>query len=247
MEILTRDHMKIFYTFFTLLCLSLTALSADCIENYPACWKGLYLNGQIGGSWDKQVAKFNDANFFNTLGPTIVGSTFNLKSAGVTGGAAIGYNAQKGCCVLGVESGILGTHLRKTEPSPFFPTIDTFSYRIHWIAFTRARAGYAFNRFLPYITGGWAGTFLDMRFEDSFNDIKGSSRKWGNGFTFGAGCEYQLTCRTYIGLAYDFFRIWHRTERSGCPHCGVGVGFGTPHFQSNSFTHALTLRCGIRL
>lgn len=222
-------------------------LSANWQNNRPACWEGFYLNGQLGAGWNKHKVRFTNNNYFNTLGATRVGSNFELDSKGFLGGGAIGYNKQCGCWVFGVEGGALGTNLKKSKPSPFFPELDTFTGRVNWLGYTKLRAGYAYNCFLPFIAGGWSGGYVDMLLYDTPSDITAHKRKWTNGWILGCGLDYKVSKCFSVGVAYDYSQLRYKNTTIGCPTCGTGAGFGTPKINNRISTQILTFRFNINL
>ena len=81
----------------------------------------------------------------------------------------------------------------------------TCSSRNDWLGTVRGRIGYAFDRFMPYVTGGAA-----------FGDLKASTPGSGSigsdqtGWTVGGGIEYALSNKWTIKLDYlhvDFGNI----------------------------------------
>jgi hypothetical protein len=105
------------------------AASADPLPSAPldAQWGGFYAGGELGGAWSAFDWKYTNANYFNTLGATLLGSDFSHNASGVIGGVFAGYNYQTGPWVLGVELSAAGSSLERQQPSPFFPAIDTYT------------------------------------------------------------------------------------------------------------------------
>jgi outer membrane immunogenic protein len=102
-------------------------------------------------------------------------------SGGLVGGT-IGYNWQLGPTVLGVEAdvGWSGVSGSSTTNCPL--GCETKST---WFGTARGRIGYAFDRFMPYFTGGAA--FGDIRAEAG--GFSGTT-KTQFGWTVGGGLEY---------------------------------------------------------
>src|SRR5690242_9549021 len=127
-------------------------------------WSGFYA-GIVGG-WG-----FGHSHWSGTA------SDFDV-SGGLIGGT-LGYNWQNGPTVLGVEtdlawSGIDGNSAgRKTENN--------------WLGTTRARLGYAIDRWMPYVTGGLAYGDIKARMAG----LSGESES-NVGWTAGAGAEFAL-------------------------------------------------------
>ena len=108
-------------------------------------WNGAYLGGQIGYGWGK--SQFSD-----------IDGSANLKPDGFLGGLYAGYNFDLGnSVVLGVDGDVTYNNLKKrfseTDADGDFDSVET---KLRWSGAVRARAGYAVDRFLPYIAGGVA-------------------------------------------------------------------------------------------
>jgi outer membrane immunogenic protein len=128
-------------------------------------WTGFYLGLNGGGGW-------GSSTWDRTGG-------FDL-SGGVIGGTA-GFNWQTSQFVFGVEgdvdwSGVGGTTVTNCPAG--------CTTRNDWLGTVRGRAGYAFDRFLPYVTGGLAAG--DIR--ASTPGFSGASQT-NLGWTVGAGVE----------------------------------------------------------
>jgi outer membrane immunogenic protein len=113
------------------------------------------------------------------------GATGFNDPSGFTGGGQIGYNQQFGNIVLGLETDLNYAHLRAKNSAAGVPgakaTLDYFGT-------VRARAGIAVDRFLPYITGGFAygGSTVTI-------PAVGKTTPNHTGWTIGGGVEYALT------------------------------------------------------
>jgi outer membrane immunogenic protein len=106
------------------------------------------------------------------------GKDFGNPSGGLVGVTA-GYNYQIGQLVLGVESDWDWADLTKS---------GLYSSRVDDLFTARARAGYAIDRALLYVTGGYAGA------EDKISIAGfGSQSDWRNGGVIGGGLEYAFT------------------------------------------------------
>ena len=120
---------------------------ADAIRNSPTSKPRSTLRSSPGPA----STSVSTAAAAGAARPGIAPATFDL-SGGVIGGTA-GFNWQTGQVVLGVEgdidwSGVSGT------TSTFCPA--GCATRNDWLGTVRGRVGYAFDRFLPYVTGGLA-------------------------------------------------------------------------------------------
>ena len=104
---------------------------------YPPYWTGFYLGINGGGGWGQ--SQWDGLNRFNISGGLI--------------GATIGYNWQFNRIVVGAEGDIDWSAISGTT-TVYCP--QGCSTRSHWLATVRGRVGYAFNRFMPYLTAGLA-------------------------------------------------------------------------------------------
>lgn len=105
--------------------------------------------------------------------------------SGFTGGGQIGYNYQMGNIVLGLETDLNYANLRATNSAT---GIGGSKATVDYYGTVRARAGVAIDRFLPYITGGFAygGSTVTV---PGFAKTSPSHTGW----VAGAGVEYAFT------------------------------------------------------
>jgi outer membrane immunogenic protein len=131
-------------------------------------WTGFYLGINGGGAWGD--SDWNALAFSNS------------PSGGMIGGTA-GYNWQGAGSpwVFGIEGDIDWTGIKDSGACGF-----AFSCRTKndWLGTVRGRAGYAWDRFLPYVTGGVAFGNVDAR----RTGFPGSSDT-NAGWTIGGGVE----------------------------------------------------------
>lgn len=211
-------------------------------DHFPVCWEGFYINGQLGMGSNQEHLRFTNPNYFNTIGPALVGNHFNKKTQGLVGGGALGFNYQSTHWVFGLEAGAVSTNLKNSRHSPFFPTTDRFYTQLQYIASGKARIGYAYDTLLTYMSGGWCGGEHLVRLEDTSNGIKAKSKTWTNGWTVGIGFDCKMAECYSMGLAYDYYSLRYGNKTTSCPNCEVGVGFGSPEISSQMYTQTLTVR-----
>ncbi|MCB1148724.1 MAG: porin family protein [Chlamydiia bacterium] len=195
-------------------------------------WDGFYLSGLAGSGWCQTDGEFTGPNYFNTLGPSVVGTSFDFNKQGFLYGGALGWNYQKFCFVAGIEGSALGSTVKETRSSPFFPTLDTYEQHLKWMAALKLRVGLSLCGTLAYATGGYAGGATRLAFYDAISEIRADSTEWSNGWTVGTGLEKQLFCGIAVGIAYDYTQLSLNKRTIPCPGCGIGVGFGTPVIDS---------------
>ena len=116
---------------------------------------------------------------------------------GLVGGFQTGYNRElANHVVLGVEADATFTSPLDgpaLTPAPFNTTLD-------YVGTVRGRAGYAFGRWMPYVTGGvaWGHTHADIN--DGSGAIIGHYQP---GWTAGLGLEFAVSGNWSARLEYD--------------------------------------------
>jgi outer membrane immunogenic protein len=158
-----------------------------------AIWTGLYIGGFVGGAWDN----------LHTDDLTEVPGSWANKSSAVFGGGTIGYNAQVGSYVYGVEADIGGFGLKHTAAQPGTGGIIESQVKPAFYWDLTARLGYAWDKSLLYVKGGAAFHDGDL----SVIDVGESSvTKAGIlGWTIGAGLEYKLAPNWSVKAEYQYF------------------------------------------
>jgi len=157
-----------------------------------------------------------------------LGREFDQSASGVIGGAFVGYNFQSGPWVYGIEFSASATGLDTTNVSPYFPATDTYTSRLTWLATATGRVGYAWDHWLVYAKGGYAGADVHFTLYDNTALVRADTSTWANGWTVGVGAEYMLTSAIALGVVYNYADLSVDGETVNCPACGVGIGFGTP-------------------
>ncbi len=103
-------------------------------------WTGFYVGINGGGG-------FGHSTLTNAAGST----GYNV-NGGLVGGT-LGYNYQINQWVLGIEGDIDWADISGNTSAGICAGV-TCSTKNDWLATVRGRVGYAFDRFMPYVTGG---------------------------------------------------------------------------------------------
>jgi outer membrane immunogenic protein len=183
----------------------------------PYDWSGFYLGINGGGGWGH-----------SHWGGT--GTGFGV-DGGQVGGTA-GYNRQIGNFVFGVEGDIDWSGLNGTGTSAGCPAGCSTSDS--WLSTVRGRVGYAFDRVMPYATGGLA-----------VGDIRAampgfsSGTSTNAGWTLGGGLEVALPGNWSAKAEYL------RVDLGGfnCSGCTPAPS-GNVSLQENVFRAGLNYRFG---
>src|SRR6185295_7886667 len=144
-------------------------------------WSGFYAGGQVGFAWD--TVDWSDVSL--TAEP-IHSKTFDW----LVGGHA-GYRWQTGPWVLGVEVALSHAGLKNQVASLAAPGTFLYINKIDVIGTVVGRLGYAVNRSLFYVDGGWATARLTTAGTNVLPDAF-SLRSYEDGWTIGGGWSYAL-------------------------------------------------------
>jgi outer membrane immunogenic protein len=136
-------------------------------------------------------------------------------SGGVVGGTA-GYNAQFGSWVLGVEGDLDWSNIGGTANVPGCPGCGVQN---NWLGTARGRVGYAFDRFMPYITGGAAFGNVDAT-HPGFTGASSTQVGWAAG----AGLEFAVMNNVTAKVEYLHYDLGSFT-------CGLNCGNGIVNDQ----------------
>jgi outer membrane immunogenic protein len=188
-------------------------------------WSGFYVGGfggykftvvdhhlSLGGGWNDEPA--SDFDLVESAGSR------DLNTSGAELGGLIGYNFQWNCWVLGLEAdgGYLWARDSNDSGTIFDTTnIDPFhvrnAFRTHYLFTFAPRIGYAFGRWLPYVTGGLAVGDLEFEQEIDFPGDGPDAREGGHhsqtnaGWMVGGGLQYALNEHWSLRGQYQFIDL----------------------------------------
>jgi outer membrane immunogenic protein len=231
-------------------------------------WTGFYIGGNAGYA-------FSDQNRVTTTGQAAANVTtvalgarpgfVALDQDGFTGGGQIGYNAQIGSFVIGIEADAAYTDLQRTltvvttAPAAVGGAAatrnNTFRSDLAFLGTVRGRVGYAWDRVLVYGTGGFA--YGDVTTRANFSgplpaaalQFTGGRAGIETGWAAGGGVEYAIPNWNWFGssavtlkgeaLYYDLGR---KTVAVNLVPGSGGVGTG---YNSRFDTNGVIARAGI--
>ena len=188
------------------------------IYTAPFSWTGFYVGLNGGYGWGK-------SSWTSTLG-----TTGDFNTTGYLFGGTLGYNLQTGVWVWGLE-GDLDYSTIKGSTTTFCgaPGCET---RNTWLGTARGRIGYAWDRFLPFITGGAAFGGIKMTPAGGVSETKTKL-----GWTLGAGVEYAFMGAWSAKLEYLYVNLGKTT--CGIATCGIATDVD---FRSNIVRLGLNYR-----
>lgn len=167
-------------------------------------WTGFYYGGSVGGG-------FSTTEFQRGGGS----SGLQLDANGITASIYGGYNyMMPSLWVIGVEAeyGLLDIDAEPTRLNGQ----DAVGITTSAFGTLRGRLGYAFGRFLPYVTAGFA--FVDVENSGgnpASNQQFVASSNVSSGFTVGAGAEYAITPNLIGRLDYSYIDTEDIEVRNG--------------------------------
>ncbi|PBB94540.1 hypothetical protein CK215_03755 [Mesorhizobium sp. WSM3864] len=201
-------------------------------------WSGFYAGAHIGvaNSRIKATDVRPGGGFYtDTVPPN--GTDFNFSDTNVAGGAHIGYQAQWHPFVFGGEATWTATGIDKTITSPYFPDSDTETTKIKHYATVVGRVGYAFDRFMVYAKGGYAGGEVSFRAHDCCTlamAVSYEQSAWQNGYAVGAGVDYALTNKLVLGVDYTHIDLGSKTSTGNNVFDDGSLGSNPEHFRTKA-------------
>ena len=194
-------------------------------------WTGVYVGGQIGYGWSDSHWL---SNHFDGIGPCVGGGFIipcdpvDQNSKGFVGGGQVGARWQTGSWVFGIEGTLAGSHLNASSLAVSFPSV-IYDTNVRYIYTGTAQVGYALDRSLLYVKGGYAGARLFLNSTTSGGATVGPVNVNANGWTIGAGFEYSFLPNWSLGAEYDYIHL-QAGDVSTCTTSSGGAmnGFDCP-------------------
>jgi outer membrane immunogenic protein len=181
-------------------------------------WTGFYIGANGGGGFGRSALHFpGEMDRFDVAGGLI--------------GGTVGFNYQLGSVVLGLEGDLDWSTINGSGAC----IVGTLSCQTKndWLGTARGRIGYAFDQFLPYVTGGAAFGNLNAGMP-AFGLIDATRTGW----TLGAGIEYGFLPNWSAKLEYLYVDL-------GSVDCGAGCGGIVPaadRFSTSVFRAGINYR-----
>lgn len=150
-------------------------------------WTGLYVGGTVG--YGSGTSDWN----LDAVGLTAV----DTAPKGMIYGLTVGYNWHAGSLVYGIEGDYNFSNVKGSVTCAVISTCETEN---SWLATFRGRIGYAFDRFMPYITAG--GAYGDIKATATTLGLSTSDNESKLGYTIGAGLEYAFLSRWTVKGEY---------------------------------------------
>lgn len=168
-------------------------------------------------SWTGFYAGINGGGGFGRSNWSALGT--NLDTSGGLVGGTVGYNWQAGQTVFGLEGDVDWSGIKGSDACGGL-ACET---KNDWLGTFRGRVGYAFNRVMPYVTGGLAVGNVKA------STINGSNDETRAGWTLGAGIEANIVGPWSAKIEYLYADLGKTT----CSTCGLGATATDVDFHTN--------------
>ena len=176
-------------------------------------WTGFYLGGHFGYGGGSLGPGTNPLPEQGVLLPHSV--------TGLIGGYQAGYNKQlANRVVLGIEADASFTS--PVDPAALTPA--PFESTINYTGTLRGRVGYAFGRWMPYLTGGFAWGLTHVNINDAAGNLIVAPGQYHTGWTVGAGAEFAVSGNWSAKAEYsyiDLSRQMYDLSAFGLPNVNV--------------------------
>lgn len=165
-------------------------------------WTGFYVGGHVG---------YGDASFGPDTNPLPQqGALLPHSPTGLIGGYQLGYNRQlANNVVFGIEADATftsPTDLPALQVAPFNTTLD-------YVGTLRGRIGYAFGRWMPYVTVGYAWGHSHIHINDvnaAPGTIASARGHYLSGWTAGTGVEVAVSGNWSAKAEYEYVELARR-------------------------------------
>jgi outer membrane immunogenic protein len=194
-------------------------------------WTGPHLGINFGGGSGNVSGSYSGTLFgFSVTGQPVE----EFATRGAIGGAQVGYDLQNGNWVFGVEGDIDATGISGSgEQFNGGGTLVNASSKLNWLGTFRGRLGYAFDKWLLYVTGGVAvGSNTVTVVATGTNNGTARNTQTHVGWTLGLGGEYRLTQSWSIGAEYRYADLGTRTYSDAT---NIPGGSANVHLTNNVF------------
>ncbi len=189
-----------FFTLQKLLLTTLVILSPSVFSEYN--WTGPYIGITAG---------INRIETKDTIPNYIAGglTMSDITSTNFAGGFKAGYNHQfNSKFLLGIEGNIIFTPGSKSDSLTGGSNSERYSVKQDRVFNVVAKAGYTFDKLLPYVKAGYSNTHLsDLNYfslDPSYTGNTVAKKSNLSGYILGAGLDYAFKENIILGFDYSY-------------------------------------------
>jgi outer membrane immunogenic protein len=183
-------------------------------------WTGCYIGGNVGGLWANKAWRVAPGDPSIGVGGIAVGTPFGTTDVNSwLGGGQIGCDYQfAGNWVVGIQADYdwsdgSSRSVDFVNNTFFAATGWRDESRVRSLGSVTGRVGYAWDRFLGYVKGGYAWERDNYAIFNPANVLSASASETRGGWTLGIGCEYAFTNWLTGFVEYDYYDFGTRTNR----------------------------------
>lgn len=184
-------------------------LSSATVPAAAQDWSGLYFGLQ--GGFANGDSSWGDVD--------LTGESIGGSPSGVAGGAHLGFNAQFGSFLVGIEGQASLADASGSDGS-VVPSVS-FSTEIDRIYTIAARAGWAHQQWLLFGKAGAAIVHTEASGRDGASGDSFSNEEWLEGAVYGVGFDYRIHPGFTVGIEYNYFDLPTEAVMSGVTRQGV--------------------------
>jgi outer membrane immunogenic protein len=204
-----------------LLAAMLTVVSSGAVLSAER-WSGVYFGGHLGYGQSRVHADF-------AVPASPVFSTDDTMRGGLFGGQ-IGYNFQRGALVLGVEADAAAsrqktdnTHVCVAPACGAGDLAFANEQQVTWLGTLRGRAGFAFDRWMIYGTGGVGAGGFKSKHSVSTTLTSVTTVETNNQLAWVAGAGVELALNSNWSVKLEYLYLVLPDLKSSYTLAGVGV------------------------
>lgn len=165
-------------------------------------WSGFYLGAHAGYGWAQ--ARYTD--------PAAPANNYSINANGFFGGIQGGYNWQMNQFVFGLEADVAASGIRRNFAlAAPFAVGDTYRASVPFLSTVRARAGFAVDRALFYVTGGLGVATLQDRW--NIGGVVTTASSTRAGYALGGGIEYAFAPNWTAKAEYMYYGFGDRRNQ----------------------------------
>jgi outer membrane immunogenic protein len=212
----------------------------------PASWTGIYVGAHVGHAW-------TDVDWglgYTGITANDLPGTFGFNHDGVIAGGQLGLQFQSGKWVFGTELALSGGHSasRIDDVQLFFDNaVGTLETKVDWMVLATARLGYASDKWLAYVKGGYAGAMISVSSDDNVPPDWGfQDRRLHHGWTLGGGVEYKILSGVTLGVEYNYIKL-NADFSAPVVELPNGAQEGTSASSIDTESHSVTARINFLL
>jgi outer membrane immunogenic protein len=220
----------------------------------PFNWTGFYVGANAGYAWGSYESFLPEDTDDDVHYVPPGGIRTDLSPDGWFGGGQIGFNLQRGSLVFGVEADWQGGDMEDSSSTTFEHTLLNnlefdlrTNLRVESFGTVRGRLGLAMDRFLPYVTGGFAWAATDAKSMLSYAPAPAttwtaSDSALHTGWVVGGGIEVALTDNLSAKAEYLYMDLGEETYTTAYVN---GVGEPGDIYKTDADLEIQTFRLGV--